>query len=464
MYRCIYVALLAALVLSGCKAAQNPPAPSLRYSEEHVSLARESSPSLPDIKPVDALTLSQAAALALMHNPRLEAVSWERRAAEARGLQASLHPNPELGVEIESLAGRGDRSGFDGAETTVSLGQLIELRGKRAKRVRIASLETELADWDFESQRLDTLNDVTLAFVTLLAAQERLALAEQLQDLSDQARSAVMQRVQAGKDSAVENLRAGVTLSQSRIEFQKATRALATARQNLAATWGAGAASFDEATGDFYTVASAPTISDVNAAIAANPDLARWAVEQRTREAALDLEKAKATSDITVAAGIQRFEETDDSAFVVGLALPIPLFDRNQGGVREATANLARTRKQWQAAEIEIATMLGEALNDLAAAYEEVQILAADVLPRAEQAFEAVRQGYREGKFDYLYVLDTQRTFFETKVQYIDAVEAYHLARTRVERLIGRPLRLEDGDGSGVAPQGHLPKEAEYEG
>lgn len=364
----------------------------------------------------------------------------ERRAAEARRLQASLRPNPELDVEVESLGGRGERSGFDTAEITVSLGQLIELRGKRDKRIRVASLETELAEWDFESQRLDTLRDVTQAFVAVLAAQERLALAEQLRDLSGQAQSAVAQRVEAGKDSAVENLRADVVFSMSRIEFQKASRALTAARRNLAAVWGARTASFEEAAGDFYAVTPAPSALDADEMIAANPDLARWAIEQRQRQAALDLERARATSDITVAAGVQHFRESDDSAFMVGLALPIPLFDRNQGGIEEATANLAKARKQHQAAEIEIAAMLAEAVNGLAAAYDEMHILRADVLPRAQQAFEAAQQGYREGKFDYLYVLDTQRTFFETKVQYIDAVEACHHARADVERLTGRPL------------------------
>ncbi len=383
----------------------------------------------------------------------------ERRAAEARRLQASLRPNPELDVEVESLGGSGQRSGFDAAEITVSLGQLIELRGKRDKRVRVASLETELAELDFESQRLDTLRDVTQAFVAVLAAQERLALAEQLRDLSREAQSAVAQRVEAGKDSAVENLRADVSFSMSRIEFQKASRALTAARHNLAAVWGARTASFEEAAGDFYAMAPAPPAWDADELTAANPDLARWAIEQRHRQAALDLERARATSDITIAAGVQHFRESDDSAFIVGLALPIPLFDRNQGGIEEATANLAKARQQRQATETEIAAMFTKAVYGLAAAYEEVQTLGTDVLPRAQQAFEAAQQGYREGKFDYLYVLDTQRTFFETRVQYIDAVEACHLARVDVERLTGQALRLESHDGSAISvPEQRLRK------
>ncbi len=442
MYRSIHTLSIMAMLLAvaGCRTVQDsPPLPPHGASESAAPVRQTSTVAL-DAAPIGAVTLRKAAALALMHNPRLAVVSLERRAADAQRLQASVRPNPELAVEIESLAGRGQRSGFDGAETTVSLGQLIERGGKRDKRLHAASLGAEVAEWDFESQRLDALHEVTQTFVRLLAAQERLALAGQLHDLSNEAQSAVAQRVEAGKDSAVDALRADVALSHSRIELQKATHTLATARQNLAATWASRAASFEMAAGDFYVVAAPPAIADVNEMIAANPDLARWATEQKQRRAALDLQKAQAKSDITVAAGVQRFEETDDSAFVVGLALPIPLFDRNQGRIEEAAVNLAKAGKERRAAETEIATLLGRALNELAAAYEEVRILQADVLPKAQQAFEAAQQGYREGKFDYLYVLDTQRTFFETKVQYIDAVEACHLSRADVERLMGQAI------------------------
>ncbi len=442
MYRSICKPSVAALLLlaAGCRTMEDPSTlPSRGVSESAASVQETSTVAL-NPEPTGVVTLREAAALALMHNPRLAVVSLERRAADARRLQASVRPNPELAVEIESLAGRGQRSGFDGAETTVSLGQFIERGGKRDKRLRAASLGAEVAEWDFESQRLDALHEVTQTFVRLLAAQERLALAGQLHDLSSEAQSAVAQRVEAGKDSAVDALRADVALSHSRIALRKATHALVTARQNLAATWASRAASFEMAAGDFYVVAAPPTIADVNEMIAANPDLARWATVQKQRRAALDLEKAAAKSDMTVAAGVQRFEETDDSAFVVGLALPIPLFDRNQGRIEEAAANLAKAGKERQAAETEIATLLSQALNGLAAAYEEVRILQTDVLPKAQQAFEAAQQGYREGKFDYLYVLDTQRTFFETKVQYIDAVEACHLSRADVERLMGQAI------------------------
>ncbi|MBN2447732.1 MAG: TolC family protein [Phycisphaerae bacterium] len=451
MYRAtIIVFFLAAGLIGGCARSEAVRRSALR-PDEHPASEPMPWQTHDEPQPTGVITLHEAAALALAGHPRLRVFAFEMQAADARTLQAGLRANPELGVEVESLAGRGERSGIDAAETTIQLGQLIELGGKRDKRLRAASLAEELTEWDYESQRLDVLKEVADAFVAVLAAQERVSLAEQLGRLARQAEAAVAQRVEAGRDSPVQSLRAGVLSSQSRIEIRKATSALATARLRLAATWGATEAAFEAAAGDFHAVEPAPPLNEVSDALAANPDLARWAVEQRQRRAALDLEKARAKVDVTVAAGVQRYEETDDAAFVVGLALPIPILDRNQGGIAEATANLAKARQESEAARVETLAALSAAVNALASAYDEVRVLQSEVLPQAEQAFEAVQQGYREGKFDYLYVVDTQRTLFETKAQHIDAVEAYHRARRDVERLIGQPLEtFKRADGANV--------------
>jgi len=71
------------------------------------------------INPTSVLTLPQAQALALLQHPRLAAFGWEVRAGEARTLQASLPPNPELGIEVEDFAGSGALQGLRGTEITV---------------------------------------------------------------------------------------------------------------------------------------------------------------------------------------------------------------------------------------------------------------------------------------------------------------------------------------------------------
>jgi cobalt-zinc-cadmium efflux system outer membrane protein len=392
----------------------------------------------PAVEPTGAVTLRQALALALMHNPDLKAFPYALRAAEARVLQARLLPNPKIEVEAEEFGGTGFRSGFDAAELSVRIGQLIELAGKRDRRTRLASLGKELVDWDYESARADVVQRVTRAFAAVLAAQERLELAEKVLELSRQAQAAVAQRVQAGKDSPVAELRADVVVSQAHIETQRAAKLLTAARQRLASVWGSRRPSFEEVAGDLYEVTRPASLDRIAELIAENPDLARWKTEQDKRRAALRLEKAKGTPDITVAGGVQRFEETDDSALIVGLAIPLPLFDRNQGGIQEAAENLARTGEQYKAAQVAALANLSEAASRLSAAYEEVVLLRDEVLPKADRAFAAAQRGYQEGKFDYLTVLDTQRTLFHTQAQFVDAAEAYHAALADVERLTGQ--------------------------
>jgi cobalt-zinc-cadmium efflux system outer membrane protein len=443
--------LLAMAALCGCRSAGRS-----IIASPVADAPVPSQPAAPDeaavIEPTGTVTLADALALALMRNPGLKTFPYSLRAAGARMLQAGLRPNPELQVELEEFGGSGERSGFDAAETTVQIGQPIELGDKRTKRTRVAAANKELVQWDYESARLDLTREVSQVFTAVLAAQERLALAEKVLDLSQQAHTAVVQRVQAGRDSPVDALRAGVVLSESRIERQKAEKTLAAARRSLAAMWGSSTPAFTIATGEWYEVPTLPAIDLSPDAIMANPDVARWEAEQLSRRAALDLERAKAVPDVTAAGGVRRFEETDDSAFVLGLAVPLPLFDRNQGGIEEAIADLGAARQRYEAVRIKTLAALSEAAGALAASHEEVTALKSEVVPAAQQAFEAVQQGYRQGKFDYLYVLDTQRTLFETQARYLDSTEAYHKARADVERLTGRPLDTESNDGRPLNP------------
>jgi cobalt-zinc-cadmium efflux system outer membrane protein len=138
--------------------------------------------------------------------------------------------------------------------------------------------------------------------------------------------------------------------------------------------------------------------------------------------------------------GVRRFEQTDDAAIVFGFAMPIPLLNRNQGGILEAMTDLAKTRQQYGAARIAALAALSQATSALEAAYDELIISRNDVLSKAQQAFEVAQQGYEQGKFDYLYALDAQRTLFRTQARYVDSVEAYRKAQADVERLIGGPL------------------------
>ncbi len=393
----------------------------------------------PETKNTD-LTLGKALSLALTYNPALAAFDEEIRAKDAAALQAGLLPNPELAVEMENFAGKDELESLDGAETTIALSQLLELGGKRSKRQQIASLEKELADWDYQSQKLDVLAASAQEFIQLLAAQQLQLQTTELVRLSEQTLEAVTARVEAGKVPPLEKIRAQVELASARTEAGKARRELNTSRQRLVARWDAVQADFTQAVGNLSALEPPPAEATLRDQLQNNPDLARWDSELTQRKVSLSLARSQAIPDLTLSLGVRNFQETNSNALVAGIELPLPLFDRNQGGIAEAGANHNRARRERRATEIELQSRFTEAWQNLAAAYEEATALRDEILPGARSAFEAAEFGYREGKFGFLQLLDAQRTLFEVKGQSLQSLAAYHQARTEVDRLIGSPV------------------------
>jgi cobalt-zinc-cadmium efflux system outer membrane protein len=406
----------------------------------------ETPSTAPDVAPVaepnGVITLREALAVALMRNPQLKAFSWEVRAAQARQLQAGLTPNPEFEVEVEEIGGTGTRSGVDSAETTIFLSQLIELGDKRTKRTKLAATEKRLAGWDYETKRLDVFTEVNKAFVHVLAQQERVKLAQDSVELSKEVLDTVRKRVEAGKDSPVEQTKGQVALASAEIEFEKATSALESARKRLSATWADKSPVFEKAAGQLDSIVPVPALEELTDLIDQNPEIARWAVEMEQRRAALELAKANTVQDVKLGGGVQHFNDTDDKAFVVGVAVPIPVFNRNQGNVLEARHKLEQGLARRHAVETAIHTALVETYARLSSSFNEATALREKVVQGAQSAFDAANEGYRAGKLGFLDVLDAQRTLFEAKAKYIDALVAYHAARADVERLIGQRIDM----------------------
>lgn len=392
------------------------------------------------VEPNGVVSLAHAVTFALANHPALHAFPWARQAAEARERQAKLRPNPEVDFETEEFGGSAGRRNFEGAETTLQLGQLIELGDKRFKRTRLAEIDTDLTQWDYESQKLNVMYEVTLAFVETLAAQEQLTPVQELVALSERTYEAVRQRVTAGKDPPVDQAKARVAVANAKLGLARAERQLDSVRVQLALAWGSKTPHFDRVRGDFYRIAPLPALDELTPLMADNPDLARWEAQMRQRWAQLELEKAQRIPDLGLHAGVRYFNETDDTAFVMGFSIPLPAFNRNQGEIEAAGHLLAKTRDDREAAQVDARTALAQALESVSVAFVEASVLADDVLPVAQSAYEATDEGYRQGKFDYLQVLDAQRTLFEAKLQYVASLTTYHRSRATIERLIGQAL------------------------
>ena len=387
------------------------------------------------------LTLKRALSLAVMHNPELKAFSAEVQALEADTIQAGLFPNPDLEVEAENFGGSGDFGDTNVMETTIQLSQLIELGGKRPRRKKVASAELDLGRWDYEIELSDLLTEVAKSFAEVLGAQERQILREELVKLAVQVLNTVEERVRAGKVSPLEQTKARIALSTAKIDLDSAKRDLNVSRRQLAATWGSKAPLFQYVEGELFRAVPIPPPEQLESQVSHNPNVSRWSSESAHRRAVAELASANGIPDVTFSFGAKRHNEDDDTAFVAGFSLPIPIFDRNQGEVLSAQHRLVKVKEEEKAARLSALSALGERYESLSGAYAESMALKEDVLVAAQETFEAVTEGYEAGKFGVLDVLDAQRTLFEVKERYIDALVTYHIALADVERLTGAHLK-----------------------
>jgi cobalt-zinc-cadmium efflux system outer membrane protein len=391
------------------------------------------------VAPTGTLTLEQALGAALLRNPSLAAFSYDVRAAEARVLQARVLPNPELEVEV----GEYDRdgAGFDSAETAIAFGQLFELGGKRRWRTRMAEAEGELAGWDYESKRLDVFTDTAQRFTAVIAAQERLALAGSAVQLAEKTSTAVGERVKAGKEPPLQASKSEAELEMARMEALGAENGLRVTRQRLAAMWGAERAEFKGVEGHLHTVLGPiPSLDSLRSRLSLNPELARWDAELRLRHAALSSEKAARVPDITAAIGFQRYEEDGTDSLAFGVGLPLPLFDRNQGNIAAAAHEISKAEAERSAAALALAAELAELHAGLTTSHQRVEALRGKVVPAMEQAFGAAHEGYTQGKFGFLDMLDAQRGLFEAKGALVDALSDYHTALADIQRITGTSI------------------------
>lgn len=409
------------------------------------------SSSRADITPA-TLTLRDALLRALRESPRLPGSALELRAREAESLQAGLLPNPALTTEVEDFGGGGSRNGFNASQTTVSLAQLIQLGGKRAARVRLAGADADLARWDYESLRITVLSDVARAFLVTLAAQERLALTEELRRIAERSVETVTRTVESGAVSPVEEGRAKVLLSQVQIEREIRARALDEARIALATSWGGTQPDFAAVSGAFSTVRGPEPLEQLWLEIERNPDLARWASELEQRAASLALAEAKAIPDVTVSLGGRYYQDQQSAGVVALFSVPLPVFDRNQGAIEAAEARLAVAKVEQRVTQITVRSAVARSYQALLAAYRQALELRDRTLPEAETVFRGAQDAYARGLFRYIEVLDAQRTLFQLRAAYVDALLAYHTQITDIARLTGRDPSASADATSRVSP------------
>lgn len=431
---------LTTIIVSACGTARKAalPVAGLPIVREQIVEAEKTNNK--DISVTDTLFLGEAISRALESNPELQVFKTEIKAREARTVQESLLPNPEFNIEMENFVGSGPLSGFKGTETTVTLGQMIELGGKRSKRTRVAVLQSDLALWRYEMKRLSIITDVRRVFIQVLASQKKLNLGRQLQELAQTFKTNIDTLVKAGRLSIAESSRAQVELSNRTLAVLQSIRGLKNAKRLLAATWGSKTVNFSLVEGELTPIEILPEVESLKQASEKSPIIIEQNAVLNKQKAEKDLAKVQAIPDPVISAGYRRFNKSDDQAFVAGLSIQLPVFDRNQGGRQEAHYRVRQTEQQLQSLQTNLDTEIHNRLETLRNISVEIEILQNNILPEAQNAYNIFRKNYQLGKYGIIDVLDAQRQLFDAKGRYLDALAEINLQVIELEGLLGQSI------------------------
>ncbi|HSD11430.1 MAG TPA: TolC family protein [Candidatus Binatia bacterium] len=391
-------------------------------------------------EPTGPLTLPLSLSIALRKSPELAEFAWEIRVSEARVLQAGLGPNPELSLLAEDVLGTGSFEGVRQSQTTLEIGQLLELGGKRRARIEAASRSRDVASAEYEVKRADVLADVTRKFIQLLERQDLRGAAEADAALGRASLATVSKRIRAGAGSPLEEKKARVALARSEVALEDASHDLAVARHLLAATWGASSDRFGAAEGDLYARRPVPSFDELLERLRSAPELLRRVSEIRLREAELRTAEAKKVPNLGLRGGVRWLEGPEEESFVFGFSMPLPLFDRNQGGLEEARALVAKAKAAETTSETRLRATLFTLHQELLHAAHRLDSLEKDILPRSEESVGLSQEGFNRGAFSFLDLLDARRTLVEVKRERIEAAASYHQFILEIERLIGAPI------------------------
>ncbi len=390
--------------------------------------------------PAPRLTFTEALEHAFALSPVLSAGRAEVEEARSDLLTAGTYPfNPEL--EIEAA----DRSGPDGSATDrgLAVAQELELAGRRRKRLAAASGEVAAAEAGFLRRRRLLAARLEAVFAEAVRNRELLAVASADAALARDFLDYSKRRLDAGAASRIEVNLARATAGRAERGVQLARAAYAGGRNVLAEVMGLDLSSDStpppEPLGDLPALGGAlPPLSELlDLAFGSRADLASFRGQQQAAQARVRLALAERFPNLTVGGFYQR-EEGTDSISGAGLAISVPLFNRNQGGIARARATALRVSRQEAAFRLTVRQEVATAYANLRAARAAAEFLRAEVVGTLEENVDLLQRSFAAGKIGAAEMVIFRREFVESQREYLEAVADAWLARVTLDLATGR--------------------------
>ncbi len=378
------------------------------------------------------LNLTDAEQIALNNHPALARAAARVAAARGAWLQAGLPPNPVVGWAADEM-GEQKESGMQGAFAS----QEFVTAGKLGLNRTVASHDIRRAEAELEVERHRVLSDVQSGFYDALIAQEAIRLMEELVRIAAEGVETTDVLHRKGELSRVEFLQARIESNTTRLLLDTARHRHASALRALSALLGgvelprvplAGDArqdlrelAWDDALGRL--LAESPEV----AAAAAMVDRSYWALARA---------QAQRIPNVELTAIVQHDNASQYDVAGVQIGLPLPVFDRNQGGIQQARAELSAAHSNVVRVEMDLKRRLAASFENYANARRRVAEYDGEILRDAKESLELVNKGYRNGEFGYLTLLTTQRTYVETNLSYLDALRQLREAVAKIDGML----------------------------
>ena len=374
------------------------------------------------------LTLAAAVALAINNHPEMASAKHEILAGTAAIRQAHMPPNPELSIVMEDIP-------QDRRSTSVQINQALELGGKRGTRTQLAQFQRSAAENELRIKAAEIRAAVSKHFFAVLIAQERQRLAISSMELAQRSSQAANKQVSLGKIAPLEANKAAVAQSAVRLELAQANSELQIAKQSLAASLGGSFPAEQQFVGNFNTLPALPKLETLLQSMPQSALAQRAQIEVDKRVAMIAFEKSQRVPDLNLSFGAKREQETGRQQVILGLSIPLPLFERSN--LQEALARSDKAREELRASENRLHSELRQAHQRLSLAREQAELLEKEVLPIAQNAFDSAIKGFEYGKFNFLDVLDAQRSLLQAKTQYLRTLFDAQQAASEIQVFIG---------------------------
>lgn len=377
-----------------------------------------------------AMALKDFQDLATANNPSLKQASDIARRSAGQARQAGLYPNPSFGYQGEEIRG----GAFGGGEQGAFVQQTIVLGGKLGLRRRVFEEQRRQDELGVVEQRYRLTGDVEQIFYSTLAAQETVNLRRNLMRLALDAVETAHQLGNVGQADAPDVLQAEVEAEQAKVEFVTAERMFIQEFRSLAALVGKPDLPVTSLQGNLEEYPKIDAEVIVETIVRDSPSVKR--AQQGVAQAETQLRSARreAVPDLQVRAGIQNDRELlspeipgSKRVGTIGFltaGVTIPIFNRNQGNVEAAGAELERARNEVT----RVALSIRQSAQPLVQTYLTDQLQAEryknEMIPRAIRAYRLYLAKYGQMAAAYPQVIVSQRTLFQLEVNYIRTLES----------------------------------------